>query len=48
VLLNVVHKPAPALDATSTDSNITFDSEFSSSDDEAASTDEPNFGPAAV
>jgi hypothetical protein len=41
VLLDVLHELAPVLDATSTDSDVTFDSKFSSSDGKAASTDEP-------
>jgi hypothetical protein len=41
-ILDVVHEPAPVLDATSTDFDVAFDSEFSSSDGEAASTDKPS------
>jgi len=47
-LLDVVHKPAPMLDTTSTDSDGAFDSDFSSSDGEAASTDKHNPGPTAI
>jgi hypothetical protein len=46
--MDIVHEAAPVLDAISTDSDVAFDSEFSSNVSEAASTDKPSSDPAVT